>query len=159
GRYWPSAYAALAWVRWARGDVTQTTFLMEQALASARLLDSPRSIAEVQARQAGLWLAQGDLAAARRRVARGPSHGHDEVPYERQADYLLLARIRIAQEQQAPGSVDLTALVRLLDRLLEAAEADERMSDRIVILALLALAYAVGRDPHQARAPLAAALA
>ena len=25
GRYWPSAYAALAWVRWARGDVTQTS--------------------------------------------------------------------------------------------------------------------------------------
>jgi LuxR family maltose regulon positive regulatory protein len=158
GRYWPSAYAALAWVRWARGDVTQTSLLMEQALASARLLDSPSAIAETKVRQAGLWLAQSDLAAAVRWLASRQINVDDEVPYEQQADYLLLARIQIAQEQHAPGSVDMAALVRLLDRLLVAAVADERMSDRIVILILLALAYAVGRDPHQAQAPLAAAL-
>ena len=158
GRYWPSAYAALAWVGWARGDVTQTSSLMEQALAAARLLDSPPAIAETETRQAGLWLAQGDLAATGRWLARRQINVDDEVPYEQQADYLLLARIRIAQEQQAPGSIDMAAIVRLLDRLREAAEADERLSDRILILVLLALAHAVGRDPHQALAPLLAAL-
>jgi LuxR family maltose regulon positive regulatory protein len=158
GRYWPSAYAALAWVGWARGDVTQTSSLMEQALAAARLLDSPPAVAETETRQAGLWLAQGDLAATGRWLARRQINVDDEVPYEQQADYLLLARFRIAQEQQAPGSIDRAAIVRLLDRLRKAAEADERLSDRILILVLLALAHAVGRDPHQALAPLLAAL-
>ena len=50
------------------------------------------------------------------------------------------------------------AVVRLLDRLLQTAEADERMSDQIAILALLALSHAAGCDPNQAQAPLAAAL-
>jgi LuxR family maltose regulon positive regulatory protein len=158
GRYWPNAYAALAWVRWARGDMTQTSLLMELALAAARLLNSPPAIAEAETRQAGLWLAQGDLAAAGRWLARRQINVDDQVHYERQADYVLLARIRIAQEQHAPGSVDVSAVVRLLDRLLQAAEADERLSDRILILILLALAQAVGRDPHQAQARLAAAL-
>jgi LuxR family transcriptional regulator, maltose regulon positive regulatory protein len=158
GRYWPSAYAALAWVRWARGDVTQTALLMEQALAAARLLGSPPAIAETETRQAGLWLAQGDLAAAGRWLARRQINIDDQVQFERQADYVLLARIRIAEEQLAPGSVDMVAVVRLLDRLLETAVADERLSDRILILVLLALAQAVGRDPQQAFAPLVAAL-
>jgi LuxR family maltose regulon positive regulatory protein len=158
GRYWPSAYAALAWVRWACGDVTQTSFLVEQALALAQQLDSPPAIAETETRQAGLWLAQGDLAAAGRWLARRAIDADDQVPYERQAEYLVLARIRIAQEQQAPGSVDMDAIIHLLDRLLQAAGADGRMSDRIAILGLRALAHAEGRDPNQALASLAAAL-
>jgi LuxR family maltose regulon positive regulatory protein len=159
GRYWPSAYAALAWVRWARGDVTQTSFMMEQALASAQLFDSPPNIAEAETRQAGLWLAQGDLPAAMRWLAARALNVDDEITYERQAEYLMLARIRIAQEQRAAGSADMDAVVRLLGRLLRAAEADERLSDRILILALTALAHAARRDQHQALASLAAALA
>jgi LuxR family maltose regulon positive regulatory protein len=71
----------------------------------------------------------------------------------------MFARIRIAQEQRAPGSADMDAVVRLLDRLLQAAEADERVCDQIVILVLTALAQAARGDPHQALAPLATALA
>jgi LuxR family maltose regulon positive regulatory protein len=159
GRYWPVAYSALARVRWELGDAAQAIVMMEQALAAARLFDSPPSIAEAEARQAGLWLAQGDLAAAVGWLTRRALKTNDEVPYERQAEYLMLARIRIAQERQAPGSVDVNAIVRLLDRLRQAAEADERMYDRITILALTALARAAQPDPSQALATLAEALA
>jgi LuxR family transcriptional regulator, maltose regulon positive regulatory protein len=70
----------------------------------------------------------------------------------------MLARIRIAQEWQAPGSADLDAVVRLLDRLFQMAEADERVSDQILILALLALAHAARSKPNQALASLGVAL-
>ena len=51
------------------------------------------------------------------------------------------------------------AIVRLLDRLLQIAQADERTSDQIMILALLALAHAARGEPNLALASLAAALA
>jgi LuxR family maltose regulon positive regulatory protein len=159
GRLWPSSYAALAWVRWAGEDVTQTTVMMDQALAAARLLNNPSIIAEVKARQAGLWLAQGDLPAALRWLATRALGVDDDVTYEQQAEYLLLARIRITQEREAPGTVDLDAVTGLLERLLQMAEADQRMVDRIVLLALLALAHAAKGDPRQAQGMLAMALA
>jgi LuxR family maltose regulon positive regulatory protein len=159
GRLWPSCYAALAWVRWAGGDVTQTTTMMEQALATARLLNRPSIIAEVEARQAGLWLAQGDLPAAVRWLAKRALGVDDQFIYEQQAEYLLLARIRITQEREAPGNIDLDGVIRLLERLLQMAEADQRMVDRIVMLALLALAHAARRDSKEAQATLATALA
>jgi LuxR family maltose regulon positive regulatory protein len=159
GRLWPSSYAALAWVRWAGGDVSQTTVMLEQSLAAARLLNSPPAIAEVEARQAGLWLAQGDLPAAVRWLSRRALGVDDEVTYKHQAEYLLLVRIRIAQERETPGIIDLDAVIRLLERLLQMAEADQRMADRIVTLALLALAHAARRDPHQAQGRLVMALA
>jgi LuxR family maltose regulon positive regulatory protein len=132
---------------------------MEQALASARALGSPLSIAEVEARRAGLWLAQGDLAAALGWLAGRTLDLDDQAPYENQFEYVMLARIRIAQEWQTPGSGDLGAVVRLLDRLLQAAQADERAIDQILLLALLALAHAAGGNPDQALASLAPALA
>jgi LuxR family maltose regulon positive regulatory protein len=159
GRLWPSSYAALAWVRWAGGDATQTTVMMDQALAAARLLNRPSIIAEVEARQAGLWLAQGDLPAAVRWQATRALGVDHEFTYEHQAEYLLLARIRITQEREAPGTIDLDAVIRLLERLLQVAETDQRMADRIVMLALLALAHAAKRDPQQALVALAMALA
>src|SRR5581483_3989006 len=131
---------------------------MEQALASARALNSPPTIAEVEARQAGLWLAQGDLAAADRWLSSRALGTDIDVPYEYQAEYLMLARIRIMQQRQHPGSVDVDAVMRLLDQLLKAAEANERMSDRIAILVLLALAHAARGEPNQALASIASAL-
>jgi len=158
GRYWPRVYIALMRVFWARGDAAQAGSMLDQALASARLL-GPRDIVEAEAQQAWLWLAQGDLPAALRWLTTRALNADDEVPYERQAEYLMLARIRIAQERLAPGSVDMNAIARLLDRLRQAAEVDGRMADRIAILGLTALAHAAQRDPNQALASLAEALA
>jgi LuxR family maltose regulon positive regulatory protein len=159
GRFWPSAYAVLAWVGWARGDASDSTSLMEQALTSARALNSSPTITEVEARQAGLWLAQGDLTAAVRWLAGRALDAEAQIPYEYQAEYLVLARIRIAQERQVPGSGELDAVVRLLERLLHMAEADGRASDELMILALLALAHAARGDSSQALVLLEAALA
>jgi LuxR family maltose regulon positive regulatory protein len=158
GRYWPFAYSALTRVLWARGDAAQASAIVEQSLAAAQLLDSPPDIAETQAQQAWLWLAQGDLAAAERWLAMRALNADDTLPYERQAEHLMFARIRIAQELRAAGSADLNAVVRLLDRLCQAAEADERMLDRIAILTLMALTSMAQHDLSHALEMLSEAL-
>lgn len=157
-RSWPFAYRSLARVLWAQGATAQATTVLMQALAAAQLLQSPREIADVQAQQAGQWLAQDDLPAAVRWLTLRAISITDELPYERLADYLMLARIRIAQAQQIPGSADLPAVVRLLAQLREAAETDQRLTDQITMLALLALAHAAQGNRSEALAALGAAL-
>jgi LuxR family maltose regulon positive regulatory protein len=157
-RYWPSAWGLLARILWAGGNAQEAAAMAARALAVARALDNSPDIAEADALQAWLWLAQGDLAAAlgwlntRAPALPGP------VAYTDQAEYLMLARICIAQAQRAPGSVDLRAIVRQLEQLLQLAEADQRMGNRVTILALLALAQAAGGDSTQALQLLVSAI-
>jgi LuxR family maltose regulon positive regulatory protein len=158
GRYWPTAYSALARVCWVRGEAAEAMTLVERALETARLLDNPHEVAEVEAQRAWLWLAQGDLAAALRWLDTHALPIDRPMPYTHQTEYLVHARIRIIQAQQVPGSVDLSAVVRQLEQLLQLAEADQRMGDRIAILALTALAHAARHDPNQALESLAVAL-
>ena len=68
------------------------------------------------------------------------------------------ARICIAQAQQAPGSVDLNAVMHQLNQLLQLAEADHRLADRVTILALLAIAHAVAGNSTQTMQILVAAI-
>ena len=70
----------------------------------------------------------------------------------------MLARIRIAQACQAPQSGKLEPVASLLEGLSQAAQADERTADRIVLLALLALCHAANQNTTGALAALGAAL-
>jgi LuxR family maltose regulon positive regulatory protein len=157
GRYWPNAYSTLARILWARGELAQANLVAEQALASAQL-PYTHFIAEAEAQRAWLWLAQGDLSAAIGWLTVRALSADAAALYERQPEYLMLARIHIAQAQQAPGSVDLDTVVHMLDRLSQAAEIDERVPDQIAILILIALVHAARRDPNQALERLASAL-
>jgi LuxR family transcriptional regulator, maltose regulon positive regulatory protein len=157
-RYWPSAWGRLARVLWAGGRAQEAMAMAEHALAVARALDNPPDIAEAGALQGWLWLAQGDLAAAQRWLeTHALTLDAPSLPMD-QAGYLVLVRIHIIQAQQAPGAADLSAIVSQLERLLQLAEADQRMADRITILALLALAHSVDGASTQALALLVAAL-
>jgi LuxR family maltose regulon positive regulatory protein len=157
-RYWPSAWGILARILWACGNAQEATAMAERALVVAHALDNPPDIAEASALLARLWLAQGDLAAALRWLSAHALSLDTPTTYMHQSEYLMLVRIRITQAQQAPGSVDLSAIVRGLAQLLQLAEADQRMGDRTVILALMALAHAVGGDSTQALQLLVSAL-
>jgi LuxR family maltose regulon positive regulatory protein len=149
GRYWPGAWRSLAQVLWASGDALQALAMAEQALVLARALDNPHDIAEAEVLQGRLWLAQGDLAAALRWLHTRALPIDRPLSYPDQTEYLTHARIRIAQAQQAPGSVDLHVIMYQLNQLLQLAETDQRMTDRITILALLALAHTVEGDSPQ----------
>ena len=72
--------------------------------------------------------------------------------YLREYDYFTLARILIAQYQSDRMEGPIQAAMRLLDRLLKAAEEGNRLGSVIEILVLQALA-------HQAQADIPTALA
>jgi LuxR family maltose regulon positive regulatory protein len=88
---------------------------------------------EAQALRARLWLDLGDLAAAERWIQTGGARADADPVYEREAAYLLLARLRIAQ-----GRPD--EALPLLDSLRQGHEAAGRTGRAIAVWVLVAVA-------------------
>jgi LuxR family maltose regulon positive regulatory protein len=113
----------------------------------------PWIVGRMDAWQARLWLAQGDVdAAAQWAEARGLSPGGEPPPpsqldYFGLIDHLVLARIMLAR-----GCLDVAE--RLLDGCLEAAQAGDRTSRVIEIQNLQALAFQAGGHGAEAVAAL-----
>ncbi|HEX9439620.1 MAG TPA: hypothetical protein VF909_08060, partial [Roseiflexaceae bacterium] len=126
-----------ALVQQARGAPADAQTTMTEALRIARECNVPIWLDRVEALQAQLWLAQGQLPAAVRWARSCGLRGDGPISPQREHEHLVLARIRIAQ-----GAVQ-TAL-RLLERIALAAEGDGRTERVIEALILMALA-------HQAR--------
>ena len=97
----------------------------------------------VPAQRARLLLAQGDVAAAARWVEERGLGPDDEPGYPREPEYLVLARVLLAQDRPGPA-------LALLGRLHAAATAQGRTGSVIEIQALqaLALAAAARRTPQ-----------
>jgi LuxR family maltose regulon positive regulatory protein len=104
----------------------------------------------VPARRARLLLAQGDLAAAARLTETLGLRADDAPSYPREAEYLVLARLWLAQ-----GRAD--QALGLLERL-HAAAADGRTASLIEIQALRGLALAAAGEHAGALAALGDAL-
>jgi LuxR family maltose regulon positive regulatory protein len=105
----------------------------------------------VTVHQARLWLAQGNLEAASRWAQASGLSVDDAPSFHREAGHLTLARILVAQ-----GKPD--AAVRLLMRLLKAAESTERWGSAIEALLLLALTQHKKTEPDRALHALERAL-
>src|SRR5215470_9450904 len=143
------ALVTLAWIRQARGDQVGALEAMDEA---ERVAPSP-SMADVviSAERAWLLLAQGDLdGAARWAQERGPG-ADDEPSYPQEREYLVLARVLLAQDRPAQA-------LALLGRLHAAADAQGRTGSVIEIGALRALALAATGEQDAAVDALAAAL-
>jgi ATP/maltotriose-dependent transcriptional regulator MalT len=131
--------ATLAWIRHAQGDPAGALDAIEQAErftpgpAVASLLNP------VPAQRARLLLAQGDLATAARWTAERGLSADDELSYPKEPEYLVLARVLLAQDRadQALG---------LLERLHALAAAHQRTGSLIEIQALQTLALAANGD-------------
>ena len=105
----------------------------------------------VPSQRARLLLAQGDTAAAARWTQQRGLRPDDEPGYPQEREYLVLARVLLAQDR--PGQ----ALI-LLDRLLAHAATGGRIGSVIEIRALQALAHQASRDEPAAMAALVEAL-
>jgi len=105
----------------------------------------------VPAQRARLLLAQGDLAAAARWIQERGLGPDIEPVYPREPEYLVLARVLLAQDRPGPA-------LALLDRMLAAADAQNRAGSIIEIQALRALALAAAGQEARAVDVLAAAL-
>src|SRR5512132_4321920 len=143
----------LAWIRQATGDHAGALEAMGEA---GRVAPSPDVAAlsllnPVPAQRARLLLANGKVAEAAGWVRRRGLEGTDEPSYGREPEYLVLARVLLAQDRpdQALG---------LLERLQVLAAAQQRTGSLIEIQALRALALAASSDQQSALAALAQAL-
>ena len=139
----------LAWIRQLTGDPAGALEAIGEAAQAAP--GPPGLLNPVPAQRGRLLLAQGDLAAAARFAQDNGLSKDDQSDYPREPDYLLLARVLLAQDR--PGQA-----LALLDRLGAAAAAQDRTGSLIEIGALRALALTASGQETAAVNALAGAL-
>jgi LuxR family maltose regulon positive regulatory protein len=151
-------YMCLIRILYSRGDHTAILTIVKKVEATAREANVPVWImSQMAAWQARVWLAQDKLEAAYRWAREGGLIAGGELKLSQELDfftlmeYLVLARILIAQER-------LDEATNLLQPLLEAAEAGERKTRVIEILNLQALTFQAGGETTRAMTALEGAL-
>jgi len=146
------SYLCLMRVLFARRDMAGAEEINRKMGNIAREHHVPPWITNLMAAwQARIWLAQDKLDAASQWVGERGLDANGAPSYLQEMEYIVLARILIAE-----GRLDEAA--RLLQRLLEAAEAGGRISRVIEILMLQALAFQAGGDTARAMTTLERAL-
>ena len=95
----------------------------------------------ISAMKARIWIAQGKLAEAQKWISEQGFSPDDDLDYLREFEHITLARILIAQYQKDRMENSIQMALRLLDRLLQAADKGSRMGTEIEILVLQALAH------------------
>jgi LuxR family maltose regulon positive regulatory protein len=128
-----SAYHALARVKQARGDREGAQAMIEQARRFAQANTIPLPMSVMAAEQARTRLKVGDLVFAENWALTYQSTGVVPPDYLPEVENIILARIRLAQNQPE-------AALAILDRLRPAAESGGRHGRVIEILPLQALA-------------------
>jgi LuxR family maltose regulon positive regulatory protein len=156
-------YITLARVQQARAESGRAgTTLSEFANLAHERKFAAHLIARGAAAQAALALAQGNLPATIAWAESSDLHAGAELMYPREAEYLTLVRLRIAQARAAAAHSSaaqfLDAALSLLGRLLQTAEANARMGSIVEMLILRALALQARGDLSSARQALARAL-
>ena len=153
-------YLALARLQQARGESDQALATLD---AFTQVADqrgfAPTLLAHGAAVRAHLELARGNLAAALRWAEASSVSISEELRYQREREYLTLARVRIAQGRETPTGPYLSEVLVFLGRLLEDAEAKMRMRSVLEVLLLRALALQAQGDHIGAMTALGRALA
>jgi LuxR family transcriptional regulator, maltose regulon positive regulatory protein len=147
-----SGLGVLARIRQAQGDAASALEAIGQA---QRVGLSPQVVAllnPVPVWRARLWLARGEVAEAARWVEGRGLRVTDEPSYPREGEYLVLARVLLAQRQPDRA-------LGLLERLHAQAAAQGRTGSVIEVRALQALALQAASDRAGALAALAEVLA
>jgi LuxR family maltose regulon positive regulatory protein len=147
-----SGLATLAWIRQAEGDTAGARAAIAEAGRVGPSAAAVGLLNAVPAQRARLDLAQGNLAAAARWARESGLSPDSEPAYARERDWLVLARVLLAQAEPAVA-------LGLLDRLLDGAQKQGRAGSVIEIRALRALALAAGGERATAITELASALA
>ena len=147
-----SAFAMLARLEQARNNPDQARVAMWRA--DQIYLEHPQSPHRsilVRSDLARVWLAQGNLEKLSQFIQKNNVKINDEIPYQREPDYVLLLRFLLAQS-------DNEAAITLSNRLLQQAMTAGRMGLAIETLVLQALALFGMKDAEGAQAALEKAL-
>jgi len=147
------SYLCLARVLFSRGDLPGAEKIVIETAKIARESTVPLLVTNQMAVwQVRIWLAQDRLEEALQWMRKRELDPDTEPTYVGALEYLALARILIAQERYDDAA-------RLLQRLLEPAEAGAHASRAIEILNLQALALQARGNTTQAMTALERALA
>jgi LuxR family maltose regulon positive regulatory protein len=147
-----AGYVLLFRVRQVQGDVESARGALSEAerLARANPL-APRAVSWVESFRARSWLAQGDIEAAVRWAEQRGIKIDDDFSYLRDAEYLTLGRVFLAQREY-----DMALM--LFERLRNSAETIGRIGSLIEILVLQAITLQAKSDISRALAILEQAL-
>jgi LuxR family maltose regulon positive regulatory protein len=131
---------AMARIREAEGDLDGALTLLDEA-ERLYMSDFSPKVRPIAALRARVWLTQGRLNEALDWTREQGLSTQDELSYGREFDHITLARVFLAQYTSNRVESSLLDAIGLLQRLLQAAEAGERVGNVIEILILQALAH------------------
>jgi LuxR family maltose regulon positive regulatory protein len=131
---------AMARIRQAEGDLDGALDLLNEA-ERVYLGDFFPNVRPVPALRARIWIAQGSLGEALGWAREQGLSVDDDLSYLREFEHITLARVLMARYQDERAQRSVHEAIRLLDRLLRAAEEGERAGSVIEIGVLRALAY------------------
>ena len=146
----------MARVRQAEGDPTRALELLDEAERVYVADFSPN--VDRSPPEGALWLAAGELAEALGWARERRLSADDDLCYVHEYEHITLARVLLAKHESERVEGGLHDPARLLERLLEAAEAGPRTGSVIEILVVQALVHQAGRDIPAALASLERAL-
>jgi LuxR family maltose regulon positive regulatory protein len=148
---------AMARVREAEGDLDGALELLDAAL-KVYMGDFSPNVRPIPALRARVLAAQGRVGEALAWARDQGLSAEDDLSYLREFEHVTLARALLAQSRAQPAGAPIADAVRMLERLLEAAEAGERTGSVIEILVLQALTHHTRGNVSGALAALERAL-
>jgi LuxR family maltose regulon positive regulatory protein len=131
---------AMARIRQAEGDLDGALDLLNEA-ERVYVGDFFPNVRPVPALRARVWIAQGSLGEALGWAREQGLSADDDLSYLREFEHITLARVLMARYQDERAERSVHEAIRLLERLLRAAEEGGRAGSVIEILVLRALAY------------------
>jgi len=114
--------------------------MLQPAQAQAQRANNAWASNRVEAFRARLFLMQGNITAALHWLGQSGLQSDDPVDARLEIEYLMVARVLLAQSRLSADTVHQEQAMELLRRLRQAAERAGRMGSVIEILALQALA-------------------
>ncbi len=148
---------ASARIREARGDLAGAITLLDDA-ERVYMGDFSPNVRPVPALRARVLAAQGNVARALDWARKRGLGVDDNLTYASEFEHITLAGVLLTRYTAGGDPSSLDEVVRLLQRLLSAAEAGTRIGSVIEILVLQALALQAGGDLESALLPLDRAL-
>ncbi len=154
---WPHRLGiAQARVAAAQGNLSGALELLDEA--ERQYVRNPLPDQPIAAMKARVWIRQEQISEATAWAREQALSPDDELSYLREFDHLTLARVLIARYRNDRDEGSIREALRLLDRLLQAAEEGGRTGSVIEILLLQALARHTQGDLASAIAALDRAL-
>ncbi len=148
---------AMARIRQAQGELDETIDLLREA-ERMYMSDFSPNVRPVSALVTRVWIAQGRLGEALHWAQEQGLSAEDELSYVHEFEHITLVRILMARYKSSRDDCSIREAIRLLERLLKAAEDGGRMGSAIEILVLQALVCQMRGDIPAALLPLERAL-